>query len=346
MKKKVTFWIVMILVNVSLGVVSVRTYRNMDARITGVEAELTLTSEKTAAELLNILGVDGKYDFNNNLMIMRVWDLNEFLNYKVYVRTTVVLEVPDKLRELSSESAQSITKVSEAPAMIIGRYVLMASHVSDAEIFSRQTIGIMTPEGALGITLSLKVLKYNIVLLAPDGSKRSLIELYRNKEKDFALFEIPALPAGRQENVNPDGTVRAGILNFPFEIGESDELKIGHFIYLNGKPKINSEVARPGFVTSLVSASPDGALLEVKKNDNEFGISQSTDQGDSGSSIVVFRDGRPELVGIYLGWIGKTEDNGKNTRSRALKINVAVNEIKAKLDIDLRELQHQILAIR
>ncbi|KKT16166.1 MAG: hypothetical protein UV98_C0037G0007 [Parcubacteria group bacterium GW2011_GWB1_43_6] len=54
MKKKVTFWIVMILVNVSLGVVSVRTYRNMDARITGVEAELTLTSEKTAAELLNI----------------------------------------------------------------------------------------------------------------------------------------------------------------------------------------------------------------------------------------------------------------------------------------------------
>jgi len=339
MKKKAAFWVVMILVNAGLGVVSVRTYRNMDARITGVEAELTLTSEKTAAELLNILGVDGKYDFNNNLMIMRVWDLNEFLNYKVYVRTTVVLEVPDKLRELSSESAQSITKVSEAPAMIIGRYVLMASHVSDAEIFSRQTIGIMTPEGALGITLSLKVLKYNIVLLAPDGSKHSLTELYRNKEKDFSLFEI-------KENVNPDGTVRAGILNFPFEIGESDELKIGHFIYLNGKPKINSEVARPGFVTSLVSASPDGALLEVKKNDNEFGISQSTDQGDSGSSIVVFRDGRPELVGIYLGWIGKTDDNGKNTRSRALKINVAVNEIKAKLDIDLRELQHQILAIR
>ena len=338
MKKKVTFWIVMILVNVSLGVVSVRTYRNMDARITGVEAELTLTSEKTAAELLNILGVDGKYDFNNNLMIMRVWDLNEFLNYKVYVRTTVVLEVPDKLRELSSESAQSITKVSEAPAMIIGRYVLMASHVSDAEIFSRQTIGIMTPEGALGITLSLKVLKYNIVLLAPDGSKHSLTELYRNKEKDFSLFEI-------KENVNPDGTVRAGILNFPFEIGESDELKIGHFIYLNGKPKINSEVARPGFVTSLVTAVQVSAL-EVKKDDNEFGISQSTDQGDSGSSIVVFRDGRPELVGIYLGWIGKTEDNGKNTRSRALKINVAVNEIKAKLDIDLRELQHQILAIR
>ncbi|KKT16167.1 MAG: hypothetical protein UV98_C0037G0008 [Parcubacteria group bacterium GW2011_GWB1_43_6] len=271
-------------------------------------------------------------------MIMRVWDLNEFLNYKVYVRTTVVLEVPDKLRELSSESAQSITKVSEAPAMIIGRYVLMASHVSDAEIFSRQTIGIMTPEGALGITLSLKVLKYNIVLLAPDGSKHSLTELYRNKEKDFSLFEI-------KENVNPDGTVRAGILNFPFEIGESDELKIGHFIYLNGKPKINSEVARPGFVTSLVTAVQVSAL-EVKKDDNEFGISQSTDQGDSGSSIVVFRDGRPELVGIYLGWIGKTEDNGKNTRSRALKINVAVNEIKAKLDIDLRELQHQILAIR
>ena len=325
MRKKVAFWIVMILVNVSLGVVSVRTYRDLNARIANFETHQN-NYYKAYAEMWKVLGFDSNYDFNN--VLIKEQDLDNFFNYKVYVRTIVVLGVPDKLIELSSESTQSVTKVSEAPAMIIGRYVLMASHVSDAELFSRQTIGIMTPEGALGITISLKVLKYNVMLVAPDGSKHSLKELYRNKEKDFALFEIPASPAG--------------IPNFPFEIGESDELKIGHFVYLNGQPRIHSEVARPGYVTSLTSAVLSGAL-EVEKDDNGFSISQSTDQGDSGSPIVVFRDGLPELIGIYLGWIGKTDDNGKNTRSRALKINVAVDEIKAKLDIDLRELQREKL---
>ena len=325
MKKKAAFWIVIFLVNAVIGFVSIKAYRNLDARVADFETHQN-NYYKAYAEMWKVLGFDSNYDFNN--VLIKEQDLDNFFNYKVYVRTIVVLGVPDKLIELSSESTQSVTKVSEAPAMIIGRYVLMASHVSDAELFSRQTIGIMTPEGALGITISLKVLKYNVMLVAPDGSKHSLKELYRNKEKDFALFEIPASPAG--------------IPNFPFEIGESDELKIGHFVYLNGQPRIHSEVARPGYVTSLTSAVLSGAL-EVEKDDNGFSISQSTDQGDSGSPIVVFRDGLPELIGIYLGWIGKTDDNGKNTRSRALKINVAVDEIKAKLGIDLRELQREKL---
>ncbi len=345
MKRKIAFWIVMILVNVGLGVVSVKAYRNMEARIVGVENyqkswdeyqshydtklfQLKSDHEKTVTQLLRALGVDGKYDFNNNLI--RQWDLNEFFNYKVYVRTSVILEVPEKLRELISESAQSFVKVSEAPAMIIGRHVLMASHVSDAELFSRQTIGLMTPEGALGVTVNFKVLKYTVMLLAAD-KEYSLKELYRNKEKDFALFEMPALP----------GIPAAP--NFPFEIGKSNELKIGHFLYLNGQPGIHSEVARPGFVTSLVSASLGGAP-EVNKDDNKFGLSQSVDQGDSGSSIIAFRDGRPELVGIILEYAYKTDrDNSRNIRASALKINVAVDEIKAKLGIDLRELQRQIL---
>ncbi|MBI2446841.1 MAG: trypsin-like peptidase domain-containing protein [Parcubacteria group bacterium] len=330
MKKKVVFWVVILLVNAAIGFVSVRTFRDLDARIATFE-----TNQKnyyTAyAEMWNVLGLDSKYDFNN--ILVKEQNLENFFNYKVYVRTTMVLEVPDKLKELISGSEQSVTKINEAPAIIIGRYVLMASHVSDAEIFSRQTIGLMTPEGVVGITISLKILKYNMVLLAPDGSKHSLKELYRNKKKDFALFEIRALPKGGQENISAP--------NFPFEIGKSDELKIGHFIYLNGKPEINSEVARPGFITSLVSATPISAL-EVKKDNNEFGISQSTDQGDSGSPIVAFRDGQPELVGIYLGWIGGN-GNGKNTRSRALKINVAADEIKEKLGFDLREIQRGIL---
>ncbi len=350
MKRKIAFWIVMILANAIIGAISVKTYQKLEARVTGVEThqknydetylrnyndkfgELTLAHQKTVAELLRALGVDGKYDFNNNLV--RVWDLNKFLNYKVYVRTGVVLEVPEELRESNSDSAQSVVKVSEAPAIIIGRYVLMASHVSDAEILSLQTVRMMTPVGEMVASYNLKVLEYKATFLLADGSKCSLKELYRNKEKDFSLFEIIASPEGETKNVSAS--------NFPFEIGKSDELKIGHFIYINGRPRINSEVARPGYVTSLVRASL-GDASEVKKDDSEFGISQSTDQGDSSSPIVALRDGRPELVGIYLGWIGTRDDNGENTRSRALKINVVIDEIKAKLGIDLREIQRQIL---
>src|SRR3989338_2734515 len=208
MKKKAAFWIVIFLVNAVIGFVTIKAYRNLDARVADFETHKN-NYYKAYAEMWKVLGFDSNYDFNN--VLIKEQDLDNFFNYKVYVRTIVVLGVPDKLIELSSESTQSVTKVSEAPAMIIGRYVLMASHVSDAELFSRQTIGIMTPEGALGITISLKVLKYNVMLVAPDGSKHSLKELYRNKEKDFSLFEI-------NENVNPDGTVGAGIPNFPFEI--------------------------------------------------------------------------------------------------------------------------------
>lgn len=355
MKKKVTFWVIVILANAIIGVVSVRTYQNMNARVASLEAhqknydetylksyndkfsELALAHKKTVAELSRALGVDGQYDFNNNLIKKR--DLNKFFDYKVYVRTSLLLKVPEELKKSDSDSPKDTKKDSyktgaEALAIVIGRYVLMASHVNDAEILSRQTVRIMTPVGVLEMVYDFKVLEYKVALLLADGSEHSLKELYRNKEKDFSLFEMLASPAGGPKNIKAP--------NFPFEIGKSDELRVGHFIYINGQPKIDSEVARPGFVTALVSASSDEAL-GVKKDSNEFGLSQSTDKGDSGSPIMAFRDGRPELVGIYLGWSNRGDDNGRNTRSRALKINVAIDEIKEKLGIDLRELQRQIL---
>lgn len=351
MKRKVAFWVFVILVNAVIGVVSVRTYQKLEARVAGIETyqkilgkalfedydrqldELTLAQKKTVTQLLRALGVDGKYDFNNNLT--KFWDLNKFFEHKVYAGTSVVLEVSDEMKELSADLPKKLTKVGAAPAVIIGRYVLMASHTNDVEFFSRQEVRMSTPFGVVKLIVPLKVLEYKVALLMPDGLELPLRELYRNKEKDFSLFEIYASRAMP--------TVGAGALNFPFEIGKSNELKVGNFIYMNGRPRINSEVARPGFVTSLLSASLDGSL-GVKKDNNQFGLSQSVDSGDSGSPIVAFRDGRPELVGILLGFAYKTDDdNSRNIRASALKINITVDEIKAKLGIDLRELQLQIL---
>lgn len=347
MKKKAALWVVVILANLVIGVISVRTYQKLEARVAGVENhqknyeetylknyndkfnELNSNHRKIATELSRALGVDGKYDFNNNLT--RVRDLNKFFDYRTYARINLTLEIPEELRETDSESPKDIKKVNEASAIIISHYVLMASHVSDAEVLSRQIIKIRAPFGIIEQMINFKVLEYDVVLLAADGLKLSLKELYRNKEKDFSLFEI-------------SGNAKA--LNFPFEIGKSNQLQIGHFLYINGRPGIHSEVARPGYVTSLINAVPDEASggMEVEKDISEFGISQSTDLGDSGSPIIALRDGKPELVGIYLGWTQRADgDNSRNIRSRALKINVAVDEIKEKLGIDLRKLQHQIL---
>lgn len=354
MKRKVAFGVVLILVNAVIGIISIGAYRDMNNRIFSLEsyinnwdkyqasyplssfneriALLESARKETIDKLLRALGVDSKYDFNNNLT--RIWDLNKFFEHKAYAKTSVVLGVPGEVKESIPDSPEKLSKVGMTPAVVVGRYVLMASHTNDTEFFSQQVVRMRTPFGIVEQPFEFKVLEYKVTLLMPDGSEIALRELYRNKGKDFSLFEVYVSRAGSQENFE--------VLNFPFEIGKSNELKIGNFIYMNGWPRINSEVARPGFVTSLVSAIPDEAL-GVKKNNNEFSISQSTDQGDSGSPIMAFRDGRPELVGIYLGWIGVTGSNGINTRSRALKINVAVDEIKAKLGIDLRELQFQIL---
>lgn len=345
MKKKVAFWVVMILANAIIGVVSVKTYQNMDARITGVEThqknydetylknyndkvrELTLAHEKTVTKLLKILGVDGSYDFNNTLVSKD--SLNKFFNHQVYAKTSLRLEVPEEMRNMNPNTPKEVKRGGEYPAIVTGRYVLMASHTNDAESFNKEVARFPMPQGFLEMSFDLKVLEHTVTILLLDGKEVALKEIYRNREKDFSLFELP-------EN--------AKALNFPFEIGKSDQLLVGHFIYINGRPSgIDFEVARPGFITSFSSPDLQNAL-GVKKDISKFGLSQSIDYGDSSSLVMAFKDGRPELVGILLEFSSKTgNDNSRNIRASALKINVAVDEIKKNLGIDLRELQHKLL---
>lgn len=346
MKKKVIFWVVMILANAVIGVVSVRTYQKLEARVAGVEThqknydemylknyneksgELTLAHEKTVAGLSKVLGIDGKYDFNNNLI--KEWDLKKFFDYRVYAKTSLLLKTPEELIKMGFNILKEVKGGSESPAIVIGKYVLMTSHTNDAEVFKKEASRFQTPQGIVEVSFAFIVLEYKVSILLPNGEELALKELYRNKEKDFSLFEMP---------------VPQRALNFPFKIGDSSQLKIGKFIYLNGRPGLNSEVARSGHVTALLSATQSGEK-QVEKDYYAFGISQSTEKGDSGSPIIAFRDGKPELVGFYLGWAGNYNDNGKNVRSRALKVNAAVDEIKEKYGVDLRELQRQILSSR
>lgn len=280
---------------------------------------LKVMNRRQKDEFSKLLGIDGKYDKNN--ILIEEAGLQSFLDYKVYVKTTTVMEKPEPFK---TETEPTVTAESEAPATVIGKYAFMASHTNDPDELNKFTVALATPFGMREKTYTMKVLDQKVTISIGDKDFE-LVEKYRDTRKDFALFEIKDYPTAT---------------NFPFPIGNSDELRVGNFIYINGRPAIPFEVARPGFVTALlVGYSADNS----KKDLDEFGISQSTNGGDSGSPIVAFRDGKPELVGIYLGWIGEDESNGKNTRSRAIKINVAIDEIKEKLGIDLREVQRAIL---
>lgn len=272
-------------------------------------------------ELKKILGFDGRYDKNNVLILDKSFE--KLFDYKMYATVIFQMGPPDEFPDIKIDDI-----ILNPLAIVIGEYVLMVSHVSEAEIIQKEaesTMQFMTPDGMVEKTFQFKVLGRKMAI-SLNGKEYVLEEKYRNPDKDFALFEI---------------TGKDFEMNFPFAVGFSSELKIGDFVYINGRPKIKSEVARPGHITALT-------IFPMKNGNGNFTsemeISQSTDSGDSGSPIIAFRDGKPELVGIYLGWLSRDDDNGQNTRSRALKINEAVDEIKEKLGIDLRELQRQILS--
>ncbi len=292
------------------------THLDLLTNISLLESRIRKEQERTN----QLLGIDGKYDANNVLIAQE--ELNKFVGYKIYVRTTVLMEKPEGVQ--SNNGEDTITRIAEAPGIVIGKYIFMASHTNDPDEFSNIKVALRTPFGTLPMIIKAKILEYKAEFLL-NRKSISLTEKYRNREKDFSLFEIP------------EGII---IEKFPFKVGQSSELNVGSFLYINGRPVLPFEVARPGYVTAL-SVAPKNGNDDVQ---DQMEISQSIDQGDSGSPIIAFRDGKPELIGICLGWLGEPNDNGKNTRSRVLKINSAMDEIKEKLGIDLRTLQNGILS--
>ncbi|KKS44652.1 MAG: hypothetical protein UV07_C0005G0028 [Candidatus Azambacteria bacterium GW2011_GWB1_42_17] len=265
-----------------------------------------LKKEKKERDQTNrLLGIDGKYDKNNVLIKQK--DLDTFLNYKTDAVSLVVFNVKSEKYE-NNIVGPPVT----APAIIIGKYVLISSHTNDPEVLKEMFLSNF-PE-----SVKVEIFKHNVVMVINDKPVE-LKEIYRNREKDFSLFEIPAEAVEKVKTVS----------NFPFEMGRSGELKIGNFIFMNGRPGGEYEIARSGHVTTLsILYRDENNNGEYKKDDNSFGISEIVLPGDSGSPIVAFRDGKPELVGITLGYI---DGRGKGiVRSYALKIDVATDEIKSR----------------
>jgi S1-C subfamily serine protease len=180
-------------------------------------------------------------------------------------------------------------------------YLLTTRHV--VRIKSFQAI---TPLGPIEFQIpDDQKLEEETFIILDDGSRIKLQVVYSDEEKDFALLRA-----------------EKKIHHFPFAIGNSDDFKIGNFVFLLGNFQTGLNI-RTGYVTQLnfVGYGPGGEVSGI--NESLFGISAVTVEGDSGAPIFLLRDGRFELGGIVTFLV---------PQARGLGFGVKINSVMAQIN--------------
>ncbi|OGP93603.1 MAG: hypothetical protein A2157_03700 [Deltaproteobacteria bacterium RBG_16_47_11] len=147
-------------------------------------------------------------------------------------------------------------------------------------------------------------------IILDDGSRIKSQVVYSDEEKDFALLRA-----------------EKKIYHFSFAIGNSDDFKVGNFVFLFGNFQTGLNV-RTGYVTQL-NFVRYGAKGEVSSiNESLFGVSAVTVEGDSGAPIFLLRDGRLELGGVVTFLV---------PQARGLGFGIKINSIMAQINRYLKE---------
>lgn len=138
-----------------------------------------------------------------------------------------------------------------------------------------------------------------------EGREQELEALLRNKEADVALFRAP-----KDLKLKP----------FLYPIGDSDQLRVGNYIYLIGNPLSMGLNVREGIVSSLRAPKLVESIMVDPKT--VFMLSNGLNPGDSGGPVIAVRNGRYELVGLSQGTFVVSQRMGW-----ALKINFVMDMI-------------------
>jgi len=185
-------------------------------------------------------------------------------------------------------------------------YLLTTRHV--VKIKSFQAI---TPLGPIEFQIPEdQKLEEETFIILDDGSRIKSRVVYSDEENDFALLRA-----------------EKKIHHFPFAIANSDDFKIGNFVFLFGNFQTGLNI-RTGYVTQLnfVRYGAEGEVSNI--NESLFGISAVTVEGDSGAPIFLLRDGRFELGGIVTFLV---------PQARGLGFGVKINPIVAQINKYLKE---------
>ncbi|OGP72701.1 MAG: hypothetical protein A2V86_12060 [Deltaproteobacteria bacterium RBG_16_49_23] len=180
-------------------------------------------------------------------------------------------------------------------------HLLTAGHVVKIKSFQ-----VITSLGPIELPIpDDQKLEEETFIILDDGSRIKAQVVYSDGEKDFALLRA-----------------EKKIHHFPFTIGNSDDFKIGNFVFLFGNFQTGLNI-RTGYVTQLnfVRYGPKGEVSNI--NESLFGISAVTVEGDSGAPIFLLRNGRFELGGIVAFLL---------PQARGLGFGIKINSIMSQIN--------------
>jgi len=243
------------------------------------------------AILPNSVRFDNQYDYGTSMVVH-----HDIVGLKSSIATfeTVTHFVNEEDPKIKSEHKMIGTGV-----VIKGKYILTVEHVVGQDgYYIRGPFGKMKLPGW--------TLEKRVVTLLAHGERVPLKVLYRNREIDLALMELPK------------GVTAT---SFPGKIGDSDDLKVGNFVYLVGNPSVAGINVRQGIVSALQAPSNVSDMNMIAEN--TFMISTGLVAGDSGTPVVAIRDGKYEIVGLAQGVYYSS-----NKLGWAIRINIAKEEMK------------------
>ncbi len=211
---------------------------------------------------------DGRYDNHAYLVDSSRMELSRVVSSIVTLVTRTSFAFPD--------GTVFEKKLVGSGVVVGGRFVLTVEHTT-----GQHEIEIETPLGVMKIPVE-KLGEKTYLRFA--GKEHPLEALVRNREDDIALFEIPP-------GVRPP--------SFPYSLGDSDDFRVGNYIYVVGNPLNMGVNVREGIVSAL--RAPREVSRVEAKSENAFMVSNGLSPGDSGTPVIAIRDGRFEMVGLSQG---------------------------------------------
>jgi len=233
---------------------------------------------------------DGRYDNHAYLVDPARMDVAQLADSIVTLVTRTTFEGP---------GGEVIQNEMVGSGVVLGRFVLTVEHA-----VALHRIEVPSPFGPIELPTRKKAEE---TLIRWRGSDHPLRVLYKNRAEDIALFELPP-------GIRPP--------SFPHPLGNSDELRVGNFIYVVGNPMNLGINVREGIVSAL--RAPDEVSRIGAKGENAFMVSNGLLPGDSGTPVIAIRDGRFELVGISQGTISQG-----NRLGWVIRINVIRNSLQS-----------------
>ncbi|QQG44986.1 MAG: serine protease [Candidatus Sungiibacteriota bacterium] len=223
------------------------------------------------------------YDYTNVLINRSNFSLERMADSIISLRTVA---------EFKKGNGEIVKRESFGSGIaVLDKYIITLHHVAFIKALEYNT-----PFGVL--TEPAEKVSENLVLII-NGKEWPLQRAIISEKEDVAIF---LLPHG------------VSVPQFPQRIGNSDDLRMGNFIYLIGNPMNGGINVREGIVSGL---KPPEALKDVAQLENIFMVSNGLNPGDSGTPIIALRDGSPEIVGLAQGTVMNSQRIGW-----AIKINV------------------------